>query len=140
MYLTKAHVLNEEELPWDTLRYLIGEAMYGGRVTDNCDRRVVACYLEEYLGDFIFDTNQKFLFAKVPSHEYIIPNEDSLELNIEFIDRIPLFTFPQVFGLHSNAEIQYFNNSIKGLWSNILDMKTSSGGGDSGINKEDMIM
>lgn len=140
MYLTKAHDLNEEELPWDTLRYLIGEAMYGGRVTDNCDRRVVACYLQEYLGDFIFDTNQKFLFAKTGTHEYLIPDEETLELNIEFIDRIPLFTPPIVFGLHSNAEIQYFNNSIKALWGNILDMQTSSGGGEGGINREEMIM
>ena len=79
--------------------------MYGGRVTDNCDRRVVACYLDEYMGDFIFDTNQKFLFSKTAQHEYLIPNEKSLELNIEFIDKIPLFTPPMVFGLHSNAEI-----------------------------------
>eukprot|EP00494_Astrolonche_serrata_P002714 UN02720 len=106
--------------------------MYGGRVTDNCDRRIVACYLQEYLGDFIFDTNQKFLFAKAGSHEYMIPNEETLELNIEFIDRIPLFTAPSVFGLHSNAEIQYFNNSIKRLWGDILDMQTSSGAGEGG--------
>ncbi len=45
MYLTKAHENNEEELPWDTLRYLIGEAMYGGRVTDAMDRRVLNVYL-----------------------------------------------------------------------------------------------
>jgi len=57
MYLTKAHETGEEELPWDTLRYLIGEAMYGGRVTDNFDRRIVTCYLLEYLGEFIFDKN-----------------------------------------------------------------------------------
>jgi dynein heavy chain len=57
MYLKKAHDLNEEELPYETLRYLIGEAMYGGRVTDNLDRRVLTTYLTEYLGDFIFDTN-----------------------------------------------------------------------------------
>jgi len=140
MYLNKAQDNDEEELPWETLRYLIGEAMYGGRVTDNCDRRVVACYLKEYLGDFIFDTNQKFLFSKMPNHEYLIPEEESLELNLEFIDKIPLFTAPNVFGLHSNAEIQYFNNSIKAIWGNILDMKTSAGGGEGGINKEEMIM
>lgn len=47
----------EEDLPWDTLRYLIGEAMYGGRVTDDCDRRVMTSYLLEYMGNFIFDSN-----------------------------------------------------------------------------------
>ena len=57
LYLNKALANNEEDLPWDTLRYLIGEAMYGGRVTDDCDRRVLNTYLKEYLGNFIFDTN-----------------------------------------------------------------------------------
>jgi len=79
--------------------------MYGGRVTDDFDRNVISCYLKEYLGEFIFDTNQKFLFAKTVHHEYIIPNEESFEKSLEFIDKIPLFTPPQVFGLHPNAEI-----------------------------------
>jgi dynein heavy chain, axonemal len=57
LYLNKAVQNNEEDLPWDTLRYLIGEAMYGGRVTDDCDRRVMNTYLREYLGNFIFDSN-----------------------------------------------------------------------------------
>jgi len=63
MYLKKAHDFAEEDLPYDTLRYLIGEAMYGGRVTDNKDRRVLMTYLEEYFGDFIFDSNQRFFFS-----------------------------------------------------------------------------
>lgn len=58
MYLNKALVNKEENLPWETLRYLIGEAMYGGRVTDDFDRRVLNTYLKEYFGDFIFDSNQ----------------------------------------------------------------------------------
>ena len=57
MYLNKALQNREENLPWETLRYLIGEAMYGGRVTDDNDRRVLNTYLNEYMGDFIFDTN-----------------------------------------------------------------------------------
>lgn len=46
MYLTKAHENKEEAIPWNSLKYLIGEAMYGGRVTDDWDRRVMMTYLE----------------------------------------------------------------------------------------------
>jgi len=72
MYLEKAHNTGEEELPWETLRYLIGDAMYGGRVTDGFDRRVLNTYLEEYLGPFIFDPNQTFYFSRTGS-DYMIP-------------------------------------------------------------------
>ena len=40
-YLTKAHVNGDEMIPWGSLKYLIGDAMYGGRVSDDFDRRVV---------------------------------------------------------------------------------------------------
>jgi dynein heavy chain len=93
------------------------------------------------MGEFIFDSNATFLFAKNSEWEYLIPNEDSIEQTIEFIDKIPLFTPPQVFGLHSNAEITYYTNASKGLWANILSMQTSDGGGgEGGINKEDIIL
>mmetsp|Transcript_20740 Transcript_20740/g.31961 ORF Transcript_20740/g.31961 Transcript_20740/m.31961 type:complete len:144 (-) Transcript_20740:762-1193(-) len=112
--------------------------MYGGRVTDDHDRRVLMTYLEEYLGNFIFDTNQKFYFSRTGT-DYVIPQEETFELTLEFIDNIPLFTLPGVFGLHSNAEIQYFTQSAKDLWFSILEMQTSEGGADGGINKEDII-
>jgi dynein heavy chain len=122
LYLNKAIETNEEELPWSTLRYLIGEAMYGGRVTDDYDRRVLNTYLKEFMGDFIFDSNQKFFFSKA-DFNYVIPTEaDTKELIEVEIEKIPLFTNPGVFGLHSNAEIQYFSNSVKELWLNTLMM------------------
>jgi dynein heavy chain len=140
MYLSKAHEAQEEDLPWDTLRYLIGEAMYGGRVTDNYDRRIVTCYLLEYLGEFIFDSNQKFVFAKSPAWEYLIPDEETIEQTLEFIEKIPLFTPPNVFGLHSNAEISYYTNATKGLWAGMLAMQTSEGAGAEGVNRDDVIL
>ena len=58
MYLTKAYENKDEAIPWSSLKYLIGEAMYGGRVTDDWDRRILMTYLEEYMGDFLFDKNR----------------------------------------------------------------------------------
>ena len=60
-------------------------------------------------------------------------------INVE-IDKIPLFTNPAVFGLHSNAEIQYFSNSVKELWENTLLMQTSDGEeSGEGMNREEFI-
>ena len=64
LYLQKAFDNKDEMIPWGSLRYLIGEAMYGGRVTDDLDRRVLTTYLDEYMGDFLFDKNNEFFFAK----------------------------------------------------------------------------
>ncbi len=50
-YLGKAFDNQDEYIPWGTLRYLIGEAMYGGRVSDSYDRRILTTYLDEYLGE-----------------------------------------------------------------------------------------
>lgn len=139
MYLDKALETNEEELPWSTLRYLIGEAMYGGRVTDDFDRRILNTYLKEFMGDFIFDSNQKFYFSRA-EYDYVIPMEaTSMEMISVEIEKIPLFTSPGVFGLHSNAEINYYSNSVKELWTNTLLMQTSEGGDSEGFNREDYI-
>lgn len=37
------------KVPWEDLRYLFGEIMYGGHITDDWDRRLVKTYLEVYL-------------------------------------------------------------------------------------------
>jgi dynein heavy chain len=38
----------------------------------------MATYLDEYCGDFIFDTNQKFYFSRV-GFEYCVPDLENLE-------------------------------------------------------------
>ena len=36
-------------VPWEDLRYLFGEIMYGGHITDDWDRRLCRTYLEEFM-------------------------------------------------------------------------------------------
>lgn len=49
------------------------QVMYGGRAIDSFDRRILTVYMDEYLGDFLFDTFQVFHFYKSDTIDYKIP-------------------------------------------------------------------
>ncbi|ETN24636.1 hypothetical protein PPTG_00868 [Phytophthora nicotianae INRA-310] len=72
LYLYKAYEDQDEQLPWGSLKYLIGDAMYGGRVSDDYDRRILTTYLSEYMGDFLFDDCQRFYFSR-SGFDYVLP-------------------------------------------------------------------
>lgn len=57
--------------------------IYGGRVIDSYDRRITNTYMEEYLGDFVFDQYQAFYFYQSDDFDYIIP--ESLRSKEEFL-------------------------------------------------------
>jgi dynein heavy chain len=63
----------------------------------------------------------------------------NLEGFLAYIQEIPIINTPDVFGLHPNAEITYFTNGAKLLWSNLLSMQVTSGGDTGGINKDDYV-
>lgn len=114
--------------------------MYGGRVTDSYDRICLVCYLDEYMGDFLFDKNRPFFFAKTAKYGYKIPDNITKEVLNEQIDELPDITLPSVFGLHSNAEITYFQNFADEIWKNLLLMQTTGGDGGGGGNREQHIV
>ena len=125
LYLGKS----SDDIPWTTLRYLIGEAMYGGRVSDECDRRVLSTYLRGYMGGHLFEDG--FCFSK-SGFDYTLPQPADIKSVDSHISAIPLTQSPAVFGLHANAEINYLSNNSKALWRGLLAM----GGGGGGSEEE----
>nr|WAW84832.1 axonemal dynein heavy chain 10 [Halisarca dujardinii] len=138
-YLTKAFENGDTRIPWGSLKYLIGEVMYGGRAIDDFDRRVLRTYMDEYMGDFIFDTFQPFHFYQNTEVDYNIPSDGARDEYIEFIEALPLVNTPEVFGLHSNAEIGYFTNTTKDMWSQMIELQPQGGEGGAGASREDFI-
>jgi dynein heavy chain len=53
---------------------LISEVTYGGRVTDEWDRRLLNVYAQEYFNQAVI-TEEKHKLGNPNSNEYLIPEE-----------------------------------------------------------------
>uniref|UniRef100_A0A8C4UNG2 Dynein axonemal heavy chain 10 n=1 Tax=Falco tinnunculus TaxID=100819 RepID=A0A8C4UNG2_FALTI len=138
-YLTKAFQQNDGEIPWNSLKYLIGEVMYGGRAIDSFDRRILTVYMDEYLGDFLFDTFQVFHFYKNDKVDYKIPQGTVKGDFVEAIESLPLYNTPEVYGLHANAEIGYYTQAVRNIWSHLLELQPQTGETGTGITRDKYI-
>lgn len=65
------------------------QVMYGGRAIDSFDRRILTIYMDEYLGDFIFDTFQPFHFFRNKEVDYKIPHGAAKEEFVGEISQMP---------------------------------------------------
>merc|ERR1712183_271734 len=140
MGLKKSIENKDDTIPWASLKYLTGEAMYGGRVTDDFDRRVLNTYLDEFMGDFLFDKNNPFFFAKSKEYDYSLPKIKDHESFINSIMNLPHSDAAVVFGLHPNAEITYYANFAKEMQLNLIMMQSEGGAGGSSASDRDAFL
>jgi len=93
------------KIPWDDLRYIFGEIMYGGHVVDDWDRRMCAAYLVYFMKDELLDEIEMVPYADGklcwPS-----PQPAPHEKYLEHIETMPAES-PLFFGMHPNAEINF---------------------------------
>ena len=59
-------------VPWEDLRYIFGEIMYGGHITDAWDRRTCNTYLEVFLSPHLLDPDTSDL-APFAGYEEDVP-------------------------------------------------------------------
>jgi dynein heavy chain len=126
-YLSKAWADGRTDIPWSSLKYLIGDAMYGGRVSDDMDRRILQTYFDEYFGDFLFSEGQTFRFSHL-GDAYIIPQLEKglLEEFHNHVETLPLITKPGVLGLHEQADLKFFNDRIEDVWWTLSRLQVNS--------------
>jgi len=125
-YLNNAEALGTE-VPYADLRYLFGEIMYGGHITDPWDRRVNNTYLSVLIQpDLLTGANLAPGFKS--------PDATKLEYihYVKYIDERFPPEIPQMFWLHPNAELGYLTNQGIGIFKTIADVSGGGGGGGGG--------
>jgi dynein heavy chain len=121
-------------VPWVDLRYLFGEIMYGGHITDNIDRRLEETYLLEYLQPEMLDADLEIAPGFISP-----PPSDFAEYHTYIDEQIPPES-PYLYGLHPNAEIDYLTQTSARLFSEVLGMQASTGSGNAGGDSKETII
>eukprot|EP01038_Epipyxis_sp_PR26KG_P008094 gene8094-10963_t len=115
-------------IPFAALAYLVGECNYGGRVTDDKDRRCIMNILDDYYTPFILDNSYKFS----PSGIYYTPVPSTLESLKEYVKGLPYNEGPEVFGLHENANISCAISETNLLLDTALSLQPRAVQGEGG--------
>lgn len=135
--LLKSYLDYYTDTPWEALRYLIAEANYGGRVTDELDRRVLASYLNKfYCEDALAVDN----YPLSPLSTYYVPDPGPLSSFKDYILQLPTADRPEAFGQHPNAEISYQIEDSKVVLDSLLALQPRAAGGGSSNNREDTVV
>jgi dynein heavy chain len=58
-----------ETIPWDAMLFVSGNINYGGRVTDDWDRRCLMTILKKFITQEVVEDTYKFC----ENHNYVIP-------------------------------------------------------------------
>ncbi|XP_035245196.1 dynein heavy chain 1, axonemal isoform X1 [Anguilla anguilla] len=117
-----------QDTPYKVLRYTAGQINYGGRVTDDWDRRCILNILEDFYCPAVLTED----YAYSPSGEYRqICTDNDIKGYLEYIRSLPINDTPEIFGLHDNANISFAQNETFALLGAVVKLqpKAAASGG-----------
>jgi len=126
-----------EEVPLAALNYLTAECNYGGRVTDDKDRRTLTTAVANiYCPEILLDD-----FPLTASGKYRVPTDalSSHEATMEYVRQWPLVPLPEVFGLNPNADITKDLGEVSQLLDTVLATQAQGAGAGSAKSPDEVI-
>lgn len=120
------------KLPWDDLKFIIGEIMYGGHIVDNWDRELCNAYLVGLMDNGLtMDEFELLPFVEGKGISLKTPPQVSFEKYLEHMDTCPAES-ALMYGLHTNAEIGLGTQQCEYMFEMLVELmpKDDSAGGD----------
>ncbi|GAB1597647.1 dynein beta chain, ciliary isoform X1, partial [Argonauta hians] len=123
------------KVPWEDLRYLFGEIMYGGHITDDWDRRLCRTYLEVFMHPDML-SSELYL-----APDFTVPPNSDFKGYHAYIDECLPPESPYLYGLHPNAEIEFLTSTSENLFKTVFEMQPQDSGaaGSGGASKDEMV-
>lgn len=123
------------KIPWEDLKYIFGEIMYGGHIVNDLDRLLSKTYLDHLMREELLDEMQLFPFVSPGDGvSFYSPPSTTYEKYLEHIDRTLVVDTPMAFGLHPNAEIDFRTQQGEMLFRTLLELQPLDDG--TGVMRE----
>lgn len=131
-------------IPWDALHFLTAEIYYGGRVTDEFDRRCLMANLlrfcsaaslnpegdasmDQYPVDPVEQEGASALLFPLYDDQFYCPKFANRAAMAAFVDELPSMDAPFVFGMHPNAHIYFQKQEAERLVGEIAQLQPYMG-------------
>eukprot|EP00764_Aduncisulcus_paluster_P007054 gnl/Carplike_NY0171/2326_a3133_461.p1 GENE.gnl/Carplike_NY0171/2326_a3133_461~~gnl/Carplike_NY0171/2326_a3133_461.p1 ORF type:complete len:1186 (-),score=357.54 gnl/Carplike_NY0171/2326_a3133_461:181-3237(-) len=125
--MLKNFLVEQPGIPWPALQYLISEVNYGGRVTDDWDRRLIKTILNTfYVPDILEEVYQ---FSPSGVYHAAIEREgkaSTLDGVREYVSSLPRNEDPEIFGMHANAAYSFLTQETDRLIDCLLAAQPES--------------
>ncbi|XP_074517159.1 dynein axonemal heavy chain 1 [Sebastes fasciatus] len=117
-----------QDVPYKVLKYTAGEINYGGRVTDDWDRRCLLSVLEDLYCPAVLKNDHVYSSSGVYRQ---IDTKQDIKGYLAYIRGLPINDTPEIFGLHDNANISFAQNETFALLGAVvrLQPRAASAGG-----------
>ena len=125
----------EERIPWDAIKFMVGEINYGGRVTDDWDRRCLNSILSIFVTTDVLKEDYKFS----ASGTYYAPADSNLQTYKDYIDSLPMADPPEIFGMHDNSNISLQKAESDAVIETALSIQPRDAGKGGGKSPDEFV-
>jgi len=137
--------LYSQQISWPTMQYIVSEVQYGGKITDDLDRRLFSTYAEAWLTPSTLAPNFNFnpvnMVGNMPKDfTYSIPDGMEIDIYRQYLSTFPEVDSPEIFGLHPNADMTYRMKEVRELLDTLLETQPKTSSGGSGKTREEVVI
>jgi len=136
-FMEKHFFAAQANLSWPTIQYMICEVQYGGRITDDFDRILFNTFGMTWLTENSLEDD--FKFCNNSLHTYNVPDAETTEGVLTHVNKFPAHDTPEIFGLHTNADLTFGSSETIRILQTISDIQPKSAAKSGGKTREEIV-
>jgi len=138
-HLMEMDAKKSNQVTWATVRYMISEIQYGGRITDDFDAIQMDTFAEKYFAGNEVLTPNYLLYTGGPGKDYNVPQGTEIQQYRAYIATLPATESPEIFGLHPNADLTFRTLQVRQSVNTIIETMPKVAGASGGLSREEVV-